>query len=429
MNSKPIPQRISAFLLCFALLVGLFPSAALAVGEENPVWTIDYPDETITIPAGYSLYTTKTGEESITPSTSTSENSTYNLTPYIQNTQQTLYLQASETGESAETVRTEITIPARPTAPTITTTSVDYTEETLTIMWSSGTLEYNWNSGQPNAVWYTYEGQPIKPVALNTMHWEEEKGGTVYIRSAATNNQFASEANFTNTVTVKARPAAPTELPTIAATTDSITVTAVANQEYKLGEDENWQSAGSNNQVVLSSLEPGTPYIIQYRTKAVVDRGNPGSNQFASCAAQITVTTNYAAPTGLNFMSTVPGEATATWGEVTGATSYTLQLYKGDEKVGGEVTTTGTSHTFTIDAAGTYCFTVKATGDDVDGEVSQNSSDLTFYEVKFDSTGGTDVPSQFVTTEEKPNQPDTPTKSGYAFGGWYKDENFDDEWS
>ena len=35
MNPKPIPQRISAFLLCFALLVGLLPTSALAADTTH----------------------------------------------------------------------------------------------------------------------------------------------------------------------------------------------------------------------------------------------------------------------------------------------------------------------------------------------------------------------------------------------------------
>ena len=37
MNSKPIPQRISAFLLCFALLVGLLPTSALAADTPHDI--------------------------------------------------------------------------------------------------------------------------------------------------------------------------------------------------------------------------------------------------------------------------------------------------------------------------------------------------------------------------------------------------------
>ena len=431
----PLKRRLASVLLAACLVVGLLPTSALAANGELPDGcSINYAEETITISADYSLYSEETGGEPIF--TATSENNTYNITKHIPSSgTATLYLQAPETEEATDG-RTAITIPARPTAPTITTTSVDYTEETLTIMWSWGTLEYNWNSGQPNAVWYTYEGQSTKPVALNTMHWEEEKGGTVYIRSAATNHQFASEANFTNTVTVKARPDAPTELPTIAATTDSITVTAVAGQEYRLGTEGSWESADNDNTVEFSELEAGKEYTIQYRTKAVVDRDTPDNNQFASHAAQVTVTTNYAAPEDLNFTSIVPGQAVASWSKVAGATNYTVTLYKeGQEGAVKEKTVTATdnevqSYAFTIESAGTYHFTVKATGNDVDSEVSSNSSSLTFYEVTFNSNDGSGVAPQYVTSGASLAEPTDPTKEGYTFGGWYQNEGLTgDPWN
>ena len=39
MNTKPIPKRISAFLLCFALLVGLLPTSAWAAENEHNIST------------------------------------------------------------------------------------------------------------------------------------------------------------------------------------------------------------------------------------------------------------------------------------------------------------------------------------------------------------------------------------------------------
>lgn len=242
-------------------------------------------------------------------------------------------------------------------------------------------------------------------------------------------------ANSTNSISLtvnkanQTAPAAPTvstETPSMATsvTLNAITTTGQGAMQYGYttgGEtsvpDDRWQTSATFN-----NLNPGTAYTFYARYA-----GNEYYNPAVSTSGT-TVTTNYAAPEDLNFMSSQQGEATATWDEVTGATSYTLQLYKGEQAVGNEVTETGTSHTFTISEAGTYYFTVKATGNSVDGEVSKSNDGLTFYEVKFDSTGGTDVPSQFVATGQKPNQPDTPIKSGYAFDGWYSDESLSTAW-
>lgn len=185
------------------------------------------------------------------------------------------------------------------------------------------------------------------------MHWNEETGGNVFIRSAATDQQFASSTNVSQYTNVKARPDAPTKTLETTATTDSITVTAAADQEYRIGENEQWQSAGSNNQVIFSNLQPGTDYTIQYRTQAV-NTGIADNKKFASFPASITVTTNYAAPEDLYFTSIVPGQAVASWSKVAGATNYTVTLYKqGQEDAVKEETVTATdnevqSHPFTI---------------------------------------------------------------------------------
>lgn len=100
-------------------------SAQLTVVES---YSIDYEKETITIAEGYSLYATETEGETIF--TSTGEDDTTNLTGYIQNTEQKLYLQAPTSGEGEQADRREITIPARPQAPN-TSVSIDYSGEKL----------------------------------------------------------------------------------------------------------------------------------------------------------------------------------------------------------------------------------------------------------------------------------------------------------
>ena len=435
----PLKRRLASVLLAACLVVSLLPTSALAANGDLPEGcTINYKAETLMIPNGYSLYE---AEDSATAlfTASDENNNTYNITKHISSFMTaTLYLQASATEGEAATERTSITIPARPVAPNIMTSSIDYEKETLAvgmIPGQSGTLEYNWGGGRPGDDWYTYTGTTSSPMKLSEMNWAGQKDGTVYIRSAATNNQFASEANFTNAVTVKARPAAPTEAPTTTATTNSITVTVVEGQEYRLGEDGEWRSAESNNQVVFSDLQPGTPNTIYYRTKAV-NTGVSDNKKFASHAAQVTVTTNYAAPTDLNFTSIVPGQAVASWSKVAGATNYTVTLYKeGQEGSVEEKTVTATdgevqSYAFTIESAGTYHFTVKATSDNVDGEVSSNSSDLTVYEVTFNSNDGSGVAPQYVTSGASLAEPTDPTKEGYTFGGWYQNEELTgDPWN
>ena len=82
----------------------------------------------------------------------------------------------------------------------------------------------------------------------------------------------------------------PTNTPQTTATSDSITITAVAEQEYRIGEDGSWQSGNAGQEVPLSNLQPGTQYNIYYRTKAV-NTGSSDNKHFASFANSTTVTT------------------------------------------------------------------------------------------------------------------------------------------
>ena len=49
------------------------------------------------------------------------------------------------------------------------------------------------------------------------------------------------------------------------------------------------------------------------------------------------------------------------------------------------------------------------------------------YTVKFDSKGGTEVTEQKVTSGAKATTPTAPTRKGYTFKGWYKDNNYKEE--
>ena len=53
----------------------------------------------------------------------------------------------------------------------------------------------------------------------------------------------------------------------------------------------------------------------------------------------------------------------------------------------------------------------------------------TRYTVTFDSQGGSAVSSQTVDEGSKLTAPTAPTKSGYTFGGWYKDSACNNAWN
>ena len=58
--------------------------------------------------------------------------------------------------------------------------------------------------------------------------------------------------------------------------------------------------------------------------------------------------------------------------------------------------------------------------------VKESTSEEEGYTIIFDSAGGTSVPSQKVLNGKKIKKPDTPTKVGYTFTGWFV---ADDEWN
>ncbi len=50
------------------------------------------------------------------------------------------------------------------------------------------------------------------------------------------------------------------------------------------------------------------------------------------------------------------------------------------------------------------------------------------YELTFDTNGGSIVPSQMVDEDAKATPPTAPTKTGYTFGGWYKEATLTNQW-
>ena len=51
------------------------------------------------------------------------------------------------------------------------------------------------------------------------------------------------------------------------------------------------------------------------------------------------------------------------------------------------------------------------------------------YTITFDSNGGTDVPAQELMYGDLVAEPEPPTREGYIFAGWFKDENCLYEWN
>ena len=239
-------------------------------------YSINYEEETITIAEGYEVYTADTGGSKIESGGS--------ITSCIG---QDLYIQ--QTG-SETTGRTEITIPARPQAPNISSVSIDYSEEKLKFPTglTATTLEYATELTNPE-----WKDVP-SGAALSDMGWDGNTAKIYHFRTGATDISFASSVAST-TITAPARPAKPADPTTVEVTSNSITIPVVSGQEYRLGPSGEWKTlqgtTGSDGKTVYTynSLEPGTQYTIETRTPAETTI----ENKFASFPASVTVTTKY----------------------------------------------------------------------------------------------------------------------------------------
>jgi len=96
------------------------------------------------------------------------------------------------------------------------------------------------------------------------------------------------------------------------------------------------------------------------------------------------------------------------------------------------------------DVSSAVCSTIEAGGDPAESAVIQQvvedflsppeppptpSPLVTTYTVVFDSQGGSAVNSQAVEPGEKVSEPTAPTKTGYTFGGWYKESGCTNTWN
>ena len=250
----------------------LFIDGTLAGNGNQPAddrYTIHYEAETITIGAGYAVYTAETGGTQITSGSS--------ITAYIG---QSLYIQKTD---QETTERTEIEIPARPQAPTLTSASIDFSEEKLSFPpgLTATTLEYA--TEQTNPEWKDVPSD----AALSDMGWN----GTaiyLYFRTGATDSAFASEATQ-SPLTIPARPEAPNALLLMDWTDVSVTYYVGEGVQCRLGNEGAWVTLEQNKtNHTFNNLTPQTTYTIYARKPAT-------ESQFASAEATAQVTTKTSA--------------------------------------------------------------------------------------------------------------------------------------
>ena len=254
-------------------------SAQLNVVES---YTIDYEEETITIAEGFSLYEAESGGNAIF--TSTADSDTTSLTNYIQSTDRKLYLQAPATGEGEQPDRREITIPARPQAPTASSILIDYSEERLAFPpdVTAAALEYALSQSDPN-----WQKVP-SGAALSDMGWNGDAEKTYYFRKGATDTSFAS-SETTAPVTAPPRPEAPEGLLLQDWTDVSLSFYVGKGVQCRLGNEGAWVTLGQNEtDRTFIDLTPQTTYTIYARYPAT-------ESQFASAEASAEGTTKSSA--------------------------------------------------------------------------------------------------------------------------------------
>ncbi len=179
---------------------------------------------------------------------------------------------------------------------------------------------------------------------------------------------------------------------------------------------------GSSFAVELKQSAGGCAFLTE--KEGVYTLSNLSENVTLS-AVGVVLNTIPTLPTPTNLQWNFTNGVTATWGAVTGADGYAVQLYsvannKDVTPVDTAYTTSDTSHTFDITAAGDYCFTVYAYANISTSAVAV-SDKATFYEVRFDEQGhGTTSNTQYIPSGSKVAKPTDLTFAGYTFGGWYK---------
>ena len=372
----------------------------------------------------------------------------------------------------------------------VTITSTNYEDMTATINVSSVNREtqtppadkegysINYTTEEITAM-NGYELAASADAASGSATLTATPGSTAYVRLAGDAEHQPSEWTA---IDLPARPAAPAK-PAIEKSRDSIIVSEVSGQEYKLGEDGAWQDSSA-----FTGLNAGTDYTISIRTAATDD-------DFASATVSVTVTTLNANGSGTvaddetailpdgtivknddekiiitdendNITTIQPAPATgvdidengnvqAPEGSTvtTGDTTVTI----GDKGAGVEpdgdiilpgggsatigdstITAPESGGTVTVDEGGNITLpggsTVTSGGETVtlppEGGILTPGGDLTYgVTVTFDSQGGTAVPAQEnIPVGETATEPARPSKGDNTFTGWYSDPDCTQRW-
>lgn len=121
-------------------------------------------------------------------------------------------------------------------------------------------------------------------------------------------------------------------------------------------------------------------------------------------------------------------------GEQTVSVTATFGVSGGAVTVGGDTVltmeSTAQSGTYTETKTDNYVIRTKGVYDFVATSAAGKtaSQTVTVYGIDFDSNGGNEVADQIVVSGGKATVPETVTRTGYTFGGWYKESDCTNKW-
>lgn len=433
-------------------------------------YALDYGNETITVTNGYEVATSETEDATVASGDT--------ITPG-----DTLYIRRSGDSNHTPSDWTELTIPDRPATPAAPTVS-GKTDTSIIIATESGKA-YRISDGN----WITGDGNPhtFSGLTAGTTYTIAVRV------SATDNSFASESAStsVTTKTAAAAAPAAPSDV-TVTASSVTVE-NSVSGQQYVVvpagATAIDWSKAQSGNGGALTfeNLNPGTAYVVYTRT-AETEAAMPSqvsSTSVTTAAAApsagegyaidysnetITVTNGYEVRVDGKWQTEtitlepgtayevrkakangVPASAAVSFttaarpakpGDAVTVVNETIQG-KGDGALKGITSdmeyklsdgewTSGTGDALTNLAAGTtVTVRLKATNAAPHGEAQTYTVKAgTPLTVIFNSNGGSAVASiKDLSYNESITAPTAPTKTGYTFDGWYKDEALDQEWN
>ncbi len=432
-------------------------------------YAINYGNETLTVMEGYEVATAETGGTTVASGSTIAPGAA-------------LYIRRPGDSNHTPSAWTALRIPDRPATPDAPTVS-GKTDTSITIDTESGKAycisDGNWITGDGNP--HTFSGLTAGTAC------------TIAVRVPATDNSFASESASISVTTKTAAAAAPAAPSDVTVTASSVTVeNSVSGQQYVVvpagTADIDWSLAlsGNGGALTFESLNPGTAYVVYTRTAETeeampsqvsstsvttaaaapsagegyaIDYSNEtitvkdgyevrvdgewqtGTITFApgtayevrkaaangvpaSAAVSFATAARPAAPAGI----TVDNESIKGKGDgaLNGITNV-MEYKRGD----GEWTSGPGDALTNLAAETTVTVRLKATNTAPHGVAQTYTVEAGApITMTFNSNGGSAVASiEDLSYNASITAPTAPTKTGYTFVGWYKDEALDQAWN